>query len=390
MNQSNYLMNTYAREAVSFIKGDGIYLWDDQNNQYMDTSAGIAVMNLGHSHPEIVQVIKHQAGQLMHVSNAVSIPQQTALAKTLTEVAGMDKVFFCNSGGEAMETAFKIARLFAHQQGYANPKVVSFKKSFHGRSFSLISAARAPLNEQLYSPLMPGFLQTPYNDVAALEEIIKSNDEVAAVMLEPIQGEGGVNVPDDGFLTAIRDLCDQHNMLMIMDEVQAGIGRTGQMFGYQHENVQPDVVASAKALGNGFPIGACLAKGPAAQLLTPGSHGSTFGGNPLACAVGNKVIEIAIRDNIVEHASKMGVYLLDLLQDKLGHLDQVKSIRGKGLMIGVELNNDSAHLRAKALHEGLVINVTQKHIIRLTPPLVINQPQCVEMVERLYKVIAGS
>ncbi len=388
MDDLKYLMNTYAQEKICFVKGEGVYLWDDQGKKYLDTSAGIAVMNLGHGHPEVIETIQKQAAELMHVSNGTVIPQQLALAKNLTNAAGMEKAFLCNCGAEAVEAALKITRLLGHQRGYKNPKIIVLAGGFHGRTFATISAANAQINQDLYSPLMPGFVPCKHNDINALKEVLNNAQEVVAVLLEPIQGEGGVKLLDDGFLAKVRQACDQHKVFMVLDEVQTGFGRTGSLYAYQQENITPDIVASAKGLGNGFPIGICMAKGEAAELFTPGSHGSTFGGNPLACSVGNKVLEIMLRDNIPQQSKKIGEYLKNKLNEKLSHLDCIVDIRGKGLMIGVELDRECVLLRKRALDDGMVINIAQKKIIRLTPPLIITKDQCDVVANKLEKLIS--
>jgi acetylornithine aminotransferase len=388
MDDLKYLMNTYAQEKICFVKGEGVYLWDNQGKKYIDTSAGIAVMNLGHSHPEIVETIQKQAAELMHVSNATVIPQQLELAKNLTHAAGMDKVFLCNCGAEAVEAAIKITRLSGHEKGYKNPQVIVLSGGFHGRTFATVSAANAKANQDLYSPLMSGFVPCDHNNINALKDALNNTQEVVAVLLEPIQGEGGVKLLDDGFLADVRKLCDDHNVFMVLDEVQTGFGRTGSLYAYQQENITPDIVASAKGLGNGFPVGICMAKGEAAELFKPGSHGSTFGGNPLACSVGNKVLEIMLRDNIPQQSKEMGEYLKNKLKAKLGNLDCIIDIRGKGLMLGIELDRECVPIRNKALADGLVINITQKKIIRLTPPLIITKEQCDIVVDKLEKLIS--
>ena len=387
MQDLKYLMNTYAQERLSFVKGEGAYLWDDQGNQYLDTSAGIAVMNLGHSHPEVIQILQDQATKLMHVSNGTVIPQQLKLAKNLTKAAGMEKAFFCNCGAEAVEAALKITRLLGHQRGYSSPKVIVLSGGFHGRTFATISAANAQINRQLYSPLMSGFVQCEHNNIKALKKTLNDTSEVVALLLEPIQGEGGIQLLDEGFLATVRDLCNQYQVFMVLDEVQTGFGRTGSLYAYQQEGILPDVVASAKGLGNGFPIGVCLAQGEAAELFTPGSHGSTFGGNPLACAVANKVLEVMQRDNIPKQTKETGGYLMTLLKEKLLDSECVVDIRGKGLMIGIELNQECLSIRKAALKAGMIINITRKKIIRLTPPLIISKKQCDVVVEKLYKLI---
>ncbi|MFT6835470.1 MAG: acetylornithine/N-succinyldiaminopimelate aminotransferase [Francisellaceae bacterium] len=390
MANLKHIMNTYSQEQLSFVKGQGVYLWDQNDNKYLDTSAGIAVMSLGHSHSEVIEVIQNQSAKLMHVTNSTIITSQVELSKNLCEASGMDNVFFCNSGGEAMEASLKLARLYGHKLNYKNPKLIVLSGGFHGRTFATISATNSQINQDLFSPLLPGFVHCEYDNPMALSDLLINTDEVVGVLLEPIQGEGGIQIPKDGFLKEVRKLCDIHKVLMILDEVQTGFGRTGgKLYAFQHENILPDILASAKGLGNGFPIGACLARGEAATLFTPGSHGSTFGGNPLACAVGVKVLELMLKDDLLSQAAKMGEYLLNTLQLKLNKYSCITDIRGKGLMIGVELNQECVSLRKKALDIGLVLNITKKCILRLTPPLIITKNECDEVVEKLNILISN-
>ncbi len=386
-DKTQYLMNTYAPEKVSFVKGKGVWLWDEAGKKYLDTSGGIAVMALGHSHPEVIETLKSQAEKLMHVSNGSVIPQQVEFAYELAKATGMEKSFFCNCGAEATETALKIARRFAHQKGYKNPKVITMKGAFHGRTLNTLSAASNPAQVELFSPMMPGIVQCDFDNVEQLEALFKTEKEAVAVMFEPIQGEGGVQPHSLGFMKTVRALCDQYDALMMLDEVQTGFGRTGTLYAYQHEGVLPDVVASAKALGNGFPVGVCMAQGRAAEIFKVGDHGSTYGGNPLACAVGRKVLEIMNRPGFHERTQAMSKYLVDGLNKAFEGNEKVKDIRGKGLIIGVELDQPCAHLKKKSLEMGMVMNVTKGNVIRLTPPLVIEKEECDIIIETLRKLV---
>lgn len=381
IDKTQYLMNTYNPEKISFVKGDGVWLWDDEGNQYLDTSAGIAVMSLGHSHPEVIQALKHQADKIMHVSNGSIIQPQLELAYALAEATGMEKSFFCNSGAEAIETALKIARRFGYSKDYHHPKIITMKGAFHGRTMSALSAANNPMQQKLFDPMMPGTVQCDFDDFDQLENLLKTTAEVVAVLLEPVQGEGGVRPHSKGYLKAVRTLCDQYDVLMMLDEVQTGFGRTGALYAFQHEGILPDVVASAKGLGNGFPIGVCMAKGIAANIFNVGDHGSTYGGNHLACTVSLKALEIMQRPGFHEHTHEMAQYLMDGLAENLKEFDCVKDIRGKGLLIGIELDGPCGELKKEALRNGVVINITRKNIIRLTPPLILDKSHCDEIIK---------
>ena len=384
---TQYLMHTYNLEPVSFTRGEGAWLWDTSGRRYLDLTAGIAVVNLGHSHPEILKTLQDQAQAVMHLSNSCVIPQQAELARKLCQATGMTNAFFSNSGGEAVETALKLARLFGHRRGYTDPKIIALEKSFHGRTFATISASANALNSTLYAPLMPGFRKCSFNDAEALAGMLEQENEVTAVIVEPVQGEGGVNPLDHDYLCALRQLCDQHDCLMMMDEVQSGMGRTGALYAFMHSGVTPDVLASAKGLGNGFPIGATLARGEAATLFTPGSHGSTFGGNPLASAVAGKALDLIQSPGFMKQVTETGHYLRDGLRRALQQYASVREVRGKGMMIGIEMNRECPALRGEALKHGLIINITQKHIIRLTPPLVLSQQQCDQAIETIASLI---
>jgi len=363
-------MSSYQPLPVAFEQGAGVWLTDQHGQQYLDALSGIAVCGLGHAHPDVTQAIADQAGKLLHTSNLYHISLQEELAGRLTSLAGMDKVFFANSGAEANEAAIKIARLYGHKKGIDHPVIITATGSFHGRTMATLSATGNPKVQKGFEPLVEKFIHVPYNNIEAINSVIDEN--VVAVMLEPIQGEGGIVIPDDGYLKSVREICDQKNCLLILDEIQTGMCRTGEWFAFQHENITPDVMTLAKALGNGMPIGACLAKGVAAELIQPGSHGSTFGGNPLASRAALAVIDVLSMQKLHENAAKIGAEMLLSLKNGLSEIKGVVSIRGKGLMLGIELDKDCAQLVNMALEEHLLINVTSGNVIRLLPPLIID------------------
>ncbi len=383
----SFLMNTYNRKKVSFVKGDGVYLWDDQNNKYLDALCGLAVTSLGHSNREISKAIHAQSQTLMHTSNAFIIKQQEELAKRLCKLSGLTNVFFCNSGAEAIEASIKIARKYGNDKKIENPKIIVMENSFHGRTLAALSATGGEKAHKGFYPLIDGLLRVPYNNIAEIEKLLKTDDGIVAILLEPIQGEGGIQIPDQDYLSRLRLICDKNKLLLMIDEVQSGFCRTGKWFAYQHSAIIPDVVTVAKALGNGVPIGACLTNKQASSVLTPGSHGSTFGGNFLSTTVGIKVLDIMRDKNICSNARSMGLYIEQKLKDKLKNLDVVKDIRCKGLMIGIELNKNCLDLVEEALKNKLVINVTKENTIRLLPPLIVNKSEIDIIVEVLYKII---
>jgi len=378
-------MSSYQQLPVAFEQGAGVWLTDQNGQKYLDALSGIAVCGLGHAHPEIEQAIADQAGKLLHTSNLYHIPLQEELATRLTSLAGMEKVFFANSGAEANEAAIKIARLYGHQQGIDHPVVITATGSFHGRTMATLSATGNPKVHQGFEPLVEKFTHVPYNDTEALNRI--TDVDVVAVMLEPIQGENGVVVPDEGYLKSVREICDQNNWLLILDEIQTGMCRTGEWFAFQHDNITPDVMTLAKALGNGVPIGACLAKGIAAELIQPGSHGSTFGGNPLASRAGLAVIDVLSRQKLHLNAAKLGAEMLASFQNGLSEIEGVISIRGKGLMLGIELDRECAQLVSMALEERLLINVTSGNVIRILPPLIIDADIAKQIVEKVIDIV---
>ncbi len=381
------LMATYARLPVTFSRGEGCRLFDDKGASYLDAIAGIAVCGLGHAHPSVSQALCDQASRLVHTSNLYGIANQQLLGERLTALAGMDRVFFGNSGAEANEAAIKIARLYGHRKGIDAPAIIVTESSFHGRTMATLSATGNRKVQAGFEPLVNGFARVPYNDLEAIRQIASTARNIAAVLVEPIQGEGGVNIPDSGYLQGIRQLCDDNDWLMMADEIQTGMGRTGKWFACQHESVTPDVMTLAKALGNGVPIGACLASGKAGEILGPGNHGSTFGGNPLACAAALAVIEVMRAESLPVRAENVGNKLLDAFNEALRSSDGIVDIRARGLMIGIELNRPCAELVTRALAEKLLINVTAGNVVRLLPPLIISDTECDELTSRLSALI---
>lgn len=383
----NHIMPTYARQAITFERGQGVWLWDTDGQQYLDAIAGIAVCNLGHAHPTVSQAICEQSGKLIHTSNLYQIALQESLSNRLSKLSGMDNVFFCNSGTEANEAAIKLARKYGHQKGIEHPVIMTMEKSFHGRTMGAISATANSKVKQGFQPLLEGFIHVPFNDIAAVEQAIQTTSGLVAILVEPIQGEGGVNIPDPDYLNRLRQLCDQHQLLLMFDEIQTGVGRTGKFLAYQHHAILPDVCTMAKALGNGVPIGACLAKGEAASVLTAGNHGSTFGGNPLACAAALAVINTLESTQLIQGVTGKGDYLCWKLRDKLLPNPAITDIRHCGLMIGIELDRPCAELVSKALKMGVLINVTAENTIRLLPPLVITEQELDQLGDVLVTII---
>ena len=381
------IMATYKRLDVAFESGEGAWLIDRQGTRYLDALSGIAVCGLGHAHPGIAEVVAQQARRLVHTSNLYRIPLQEELAARLVGISGMDRVFFCNSGAEANEAAIKICRKFACHKQVEEPLIVVMEGSFHGRTMATLSASGKPEVRAGFAPLLSGFEYIPYNDIVALQRLDGMRGQIVAVLLEAVQGEGGVVIPDPGYLKALREICDRNGWLLILDEVQTGLCRTGAWFAYQHENILPDVVTLAKSLGNGLPIGACLATGIAAEMLQPGSHGSTFGGNPLASAAALAVIENMDDQNLAERAAVCGRIMLERFRVELGDLDEVVAIRGKGLMIGIELSRDCAGLVDQALERRLLINVTAGKVVRLLPPLIITEQEMYQICDTVCSLV---
>ena len=382
-------MNTYMRQPVTFTKGEGVWLWDTAGEKYLDALAGVAVNGLGHAHPKLVAAISEQAAKLIHVSNVYHIAEQDALADKLCAISGMDKVFFCNSGCEANEASIKLARLYGHNKGISSPEIIVMDKSFHGRTMATLSATGNRKVQAGFEPLVSGFIRVPYDDVDAVKQVASSNPNVVAILVEPVQGEGGINIPKDSsaYLETLRQICDAHGWLLMVDEVQTGIGRTGTWFAFQHTAIMPDVMSLAKGLGSGVPIGACLARGKAAEVFVYGKHGSTFGGNPLACAAGLATLAAIEDEGLCAHAEKMGELIKLGFQTAFADTPAVKVVRNAGLMIGIELDRPCGELVKMALAAKLLINVTADKVVRLLPPLVIKQDEAQELVRRLSDVI---
>ncbi len=370
------LFNTYVRMPITLVRGEGAWLYDDQGQRYLDALSGIAVCSLGHAHPRIATALADQAGKLIHTANIVHLREQEALADRLAEISGLDRAFIANSGAEAIECALKLARRHAHARGIQRPAVLVASDSFHGRTLAALSASGNTGIQAGFGPLVDGFVRVPYGDSAAAAAAFAEHPDLVAVLVEPIQGEGGVRLPPDRYLADLRALCDRHQALLMLDEIQTGIGRTGRWFAYQHiPGLRPDVVTVAKALGNGVPIGACLAREEVAALMPPGSHGTTFGGNPLACRVALEVLAIMSEQDIPARAACAGERLLTALKAGLADHPEVREVRGRGLMIGVELNQDCAELKDAAMARGLIMNVTRGNTIRLLPPLIVDDAQ---------------
>ncbi len=386
---TTHLMNTYNRQPVTFVKGEGVWLWDDKGEKYLDALAGVAVNGLGHGHPSLVKAISDQAARLIHVSNYYHIAEQEALADKLCEVSGMDKVFFCNSGCEANEASIKLARLYGHNKGIDIPQIIVMEQSFHGRTLATLSATGNSKVQVGFEPLVTGFIRVPYDDIAAVRAVASSNPNVVAILVEPVQGEGGINIPKDSsaYLETLRGICDEHDWLLMVDEVQTGIGRTGTWFAFQHTSIKPDVMSLAKGLASGVPIGACVAHGKAASVFTYGKHGSTFGGNPLACAAGLATLNTIEADGLRENAEKIGNLIRDGFISEFNGNRAVVQVRNAGLMIGIELDRPCADLVQLALEAKLLINVTAEKVVRLLPPLVMNEAEAHELVKRLSALI---
>ena len=381
----SYLMSNYKPLDISFSNGKGCYLFTDDGEKYLDALTGVAVVNLGHSHDKIVKTIKDQAEKLIHTSNWYRIDNQETLGEKLCEASGMEKVFFGNSGAEANEAAIKLTRLYAHKKGIENPIIITAINSFHGRTMAALSATGNDNVKKGFYPVLPGFIHVDYNNIDQLKAIT-NNKNVVAVMLEPIQGESGVRIPDANYLNEVQALCQKNNWLFIIDEVQTGMGRTGKLFAHQHDNLKPDIMTLAKGLGNGYPIGACLARGEASLLFTPGTHGSTFGGNPMAAAVAGSVLEIIEAENILDNVNTMSAFAKKLFLQRLEKSSKVTDFRIKGLMIGIELNKDPSSLLQKGIENKILINITG-NTIRLLPPLIINESEVFELVDKVCNLI---
>ena len=382
-----HVMNTYARLPVAFERGEGCWLWDANGKRYLDAVAGVAVCGLGHSHPKYVAALREQVGRLVHTSNLYQITLQEKLADRLAKISGMDNVFFCNSGCEANEAAIKLARLYGHKKNIEAPAIVVLDKAFHGRTIATLSATGSRKVQAGFEPLLTGFVRVPFDDLDAIRRVAESNRNVVAVLAELLQGEGGVNVCHDGYLRGLREICDAHGWLLMLDEVQSGMGRTGKWFAFQHSGITPDVMPLAKGLASGVPIGACLASGPAAQLFKPGNHGSTFGGNPLACAAALATLDIIEEERLMENAVRTGDFIRGELARQIGGMKGVREIRGQGLMIGIELEYPCGELVQQALERGFLINVTVDNVIRLLPPLIFRTEEAGLLLETLVPLI---
>lgn len=384
----NHLVHAYSQLPIQFERGEGPYLFDTNGKKYLDIYCGIAVTGLGHNHPVITKTIQNQAAKIIHASNLVEIPQQIELSNLLVKLAGFDgQVFFNNSGAEAVETAIKIARLYGHSKNIVNPKIVIMEGGFHGRTMATISAAGSTKVKDGFEPLLPGFVQIPYNDINALQECVAKDKDIAAVLVEPIQGEAGIRVPSDSFLNEVRLLCDEHKILMMVDEIQAGMARTGKFFCFEHNEIKPDVITLAKGLANGVPIGACIIRKPFCDLFKPGSHGSTFGGNPLSCATAIATVNEIVANKLYENAAKQGAKLLKGLNDALIGNPHVKEVRGRGLMIGIELDEPCREILSIALENNLIFNIANYTVIRILPTLNITDEQVAEIINKIPKII---
>ena len=385
--ETTSLMNTYGEKAMTLVSGEGAWLYDEKGNKYLDALSGIAVCGLGHSHPAVASAISMQAGNLLHCSNLFGIPSQQQLAEKLCHISGMSNVFFSNSGAEANEAAIKIARLYGHKQGIKLPTVLVMDNAFHGRTLATLTASGNRRVQAGFEPLVRGFARGHFNDIEGLRTIAENNPDICAILLEPIQGEGGVRVADVDYLKKLRDFCDQQGWLLMLDEVQTGNGRTGKFFYYQHSGVQPDVVTTAKGLGNGIPISACLAYGEASELMQPGNHGSTFGGNPLACSAALAVVDTLEKENLYHRATAIGNIIMQGLAEELKDDEHVKDIRGSGCMIGIELTKPCKSLYTEALKHGLIINVTADSVVRLLPPMIMTDQEAQQVVSILAPLI---
>lgn len=382
------LMHNYAPLPVSFEKGEGAVLWDTEGKTYLDALGGIAVCGLGHAHPAVTKAICEQAGSLVHTSNLYGIANQTKLADKLTSLANMDNVFFSNSGAEANEAAIKLARLFGHSKNIEQPAIIVMEGSFHGRTMATLTATGNRKVHAGFEPLVQGFIRAPYNDIEAIKNIAKNNSNVVAVLVEPITGEGGINIPADDYLNQIRDICDANDWLMMLDEIQTGICRTGKWFAHQHNGITPDVMTLAKALGNGVPIGACLAKGKASTLFQPGHHGSTYGGNPLVTSAALAVIDTCEKEQLAKRATELSEKIVSGFKNKFKDNNAVVEIRAKGLMIGIQLDRPCAELVKAGLDAGILINVTAGDVVRLLPPLIISDEQADKIVDLVSELIS--
>ncbi|HAT1824919.1 aspartate aminotransferase family protein [Legionella pneumophila] len=381
------LITSYSPMPVTFTHGEGVWLYDEQGKKYLDGLSGIAVCGLGHAHPDVTRTIQEQAAKLIHTSNVFHIKEQELLAAKLTSMARMEQVFFANSGAEANEAAIKLTRLFGHKKGIETPSIIVMEKAFHGRTMATLTASGSRKVQAGFEPLVPGFIRAPFNDLDAIHTIAANREDVVAVMVEPIQGEGGIYPAEEGYLRALANLCEQNDWMLILDEIQTGNGRTGKLYSCMHYDIQPDILTTAKGLGNGMPIGACLMSKRAKDLFKPGNHGSTFGGNPLACATALTVLEVIERDKLCERVTKNSALLMDKLISNLGEHPHVKAIRGKGYMIGIELDRPANDMRVLGLENQVLFNITAETVVRLLPPLIISEDEIDELVNRITRTI---
>ncbi|HAU1192552.1 TPA: aspartate aminotransferase family protein [Legionella pneumophila] len=381
------LITSYSPMPVTFTHGEGVWLYDEQGKKYLDGLSGIAVCGLGHAHPDITRTIQEQAARLIHTSNVFHIKEQELLAAKLTSMARMEQVFFANSGAEANEAAIKLTRLFGHKKGIETPSIIVMEKAFHGRTMATLTASGSRKVQAGFEPLVPGFIRAPFNDLDAIHTIAANREDVVAVMVEPIQGEGGIYPAEEGYLRSLANLCEQNDWMLILDEIQTGNGRTGKLYSCMHYDIQPDILTTAKGLGNGMPIGACLMSKRAKDLFKPGNHGSTFGGNPLACATALTVLEVIERDRLCERVTKNSALLMDKLISNLGEHPNVKAIRGKGYMIGIELDRPANDMRVLGLENQVLFNITAETVVRLLPPLIISEDEIDELVNRITRTI---
>ncbi len=385
----NHILNTYNRLPLSFERGDGVWLFDKSGKKYLDALSGVAVNTLGHNHPDLINTITQQASKLIHVSNYYHIEEQCLLASKLASISGLSSVFFCNSGCEANEAAIKIAKLHGHAEGIDSPNIIVMEKAFHGRTMATLTATGNRKVQAGFEPLVPGFIRVPFDDIEAIKNIADKKNKVAAIMVEPIQGEGGINIPKDlnAYLNTLRKICDENNWLLMLDEVQCGIGRTGTWFAYQHTEIKPDVLMLAKGLASGIPIGACVVNERAAAVISPGKHGSTFGGNPLACSAGLTTLSVIEQQNLLDNATQQGEFIVNSFKNNLSTVKEIIAIRSMGLMIGIELNQSCGELVKAGLDQGILINVTADKIIRLLPPLILNKDEAAILIATLTKLI---
>ena len=383
----SHLMNTYARQNVTFTHGEGVWLWDVNGKRYLDALSGIAVNTLGHAHPRFTAALTTQIGKLIHTSNLYQVREQELIADKLCEISGMQEVFLCNSGCEANEAAIKLARLYGHNNGVADPCIIVMEKAFHGRTLATLSATGNRKVQAGFEPLVKGFVRVPYDDLDAIRQVARHTPNVVAVLVEPIQGEGGIRTPDISYLQGLRKICDEHEWLLMLDEVQCGLGRTGKWFAFQHTSIMPDVMTLAKGLGSGVPVGACLAAGKATGTFKPGNHGSTFGGNPLASTAALTTLNIMEQDKLLANADKLGTWFKQQLQSRLGGLKGVVAVRGQGLILGIELDKPCGELVAKALEKGLIINVTADNVIRLLPSLIFSETDAQQLLDILCPLV---